>query len=162
MYCNNNFSGKCWAIIAPKLSESPRNPKYRSLDYRGTTEFSRQRVMNINGQFRHGNSKYLIFHSYDKIDLVITKTKMITTWYQQRFQWLLLNTELAMMWRKAFSNSVLQTRKLPVPKDIHHPPNTSYDWPCSPSERWDENSLPLPAWNFKVRLQNFVKLQNKR
>ena len=37
MYCCNNFSGKYWAVVDPKLYGLPEDSDYRFPDYRGTT-----------------------------------------------------------------------------------------------------------------------------
>ena len=39
MYCNNNFSGKYWAIFDPELFGPPENPDKQGPDYRGTTVY---------------------------------------------------------------------------------------------------------------------------
>jgi hypothetical protein len=36
MYCNNDFSGKYWAIFDPELFGPPDNPDEQDPDYRGT------------------------------------------------------------------------------------------------------------------------------
>jgi hypothetical protein len=37
IYCNNNFNGKYWAIVGPKLSGPPVDADYQGPDYQGTT-----------------------------------------------------------------------------------------------------------------------------
>jgi hypothetical protein len=68
--------------IGLKLPQNcPNHPGIRITGVWFTEEplnFNRQKVMNINGHFRHGNGKYLIFHSYDKIYFVIIKMKTLT------------------------------------------------------------------------------------
>ena len=46
-YCNNNFSGKFWAVFCLKFSRPTGVPDYQFPDYRGTIGFKHTQIIDV-------------------------------------------------------------------------------------------------------------------